>query len=54
MTTWTHRLRRYFHRKLRPWRSDEQHDKLQLINVYPCEVKEDWSWTWETVESLSR
>lgn len=30
----THRLRRYFHQELGPWGSDEQHDKLQLINIF--------------------
>lgn len=37
----THRLWRDFHQKLRPWRSDEHHYKLQLINVYHSHIKEN-------------
>lgn len=37
----THRLRRDFHQKLGFWGSDERHYKLQLINVYHTNMKEN-------------
>lgn len=37
----THRLWRDFHQELRPWGPDQHHDKLQLINVFQSNIKEN-------------
>lgn len=37
----THRLWRYFHQELGLWCPDQHHDKLQLINIYRCTLKEE-------------